>query len=61
MVFMTHGRDVWAGFKQSVGRIIGRLDEHGKLVLVVDPSTLSPHTLRMFSGYDKEGNPLQKD
>lgn len=43
------------------GAVIGRLDEHGKLALVANPATLSPHVLRMLSVYDKGDNPLQKD
>jgi hypothetical protein len=46
-------------FHPSEGRIIGKLDEAGTLVLVVDPATLPPEILRMFPGYDKEGTPLQ--
>jgi hypothetical protein len=48
-------------FNPSEGRVIGRLDEAGTLVLVVDPATLQPEILRMFPGYDKEGTPPQTD
>lgn len=54
---MTYGQ----AFHSSEGRVIGRLDEVGTLVLVVDPATLPPEILSMFPGYDKEGNPLQTD
>jgi hypothetical protein len=43
------------------GRIIGKMDEGGTLVLVAAPATLPPEILRMFPGYDNKGNPLQTD
>jgi hypothetical protein len=45
-------------FDQSKVRVIGRRDDYGNLV-PVDPQTLSPDILRMFYGYDSEGNPMQ--
>jgi hypothetical protein len=45
-------------FDQSELRVIGRRDDSGNLV-PVDPHTLSPDLLRMFDGYDSEGNPIQ--
>ena len=41
-------------FHPYEGRVIGRLDEAGKLVPVVDPATLSPEILSMFPGYDRD-------
>ena len=54
---MTYGQ----AFHSSEGRVIGKLDQGGNLMLVVDPATLQPEILRMFPGYDKEGTPLQTD
>jgi len=54
---MTYGQ----AFHSSEGRVIGKLDQVGTLVLVVDPATLPPEILRMFPGYDNKGNPLQTD
>ena len=54
---MTYGQ----AFHSSEGRVIGKMDEGGSLVLVADPATLPPEILRMFPGYDKEGTPLQTD
>lgn len=39
------GRGYGQYFRLDEGRVIGRLDESGKLVLVADPATLTPDIL----------------
>jgi hypothetical protein len=57
----TEGAVTGQTFRPEEGWIIGKMDEGGTLVLVVDPATLPPEILRMFPGYDNKGNPLQTD